>query len=241
MTTKQKMVSTVALFIAVLTAQNVSAYYNPSTGRFLSRDPVAEPGFQLVEGAPSTSLLWSGPVAQQSSRWINRDADFDGDEAGGMASGPAAISAELNKYGFVLNDPENRVDLLGLISFNGCSEQQKMQITSAWNEACETVNSSRFKCCVGHFNIAQRLAGMCANASGITIKCQPAGKGHCKGACAYSYPGGSTIHLCGDALNNPNCISPWCIMLHELTHMIGHGFEKWPVRVQNCAGCSRPF
>jgi hypothetical protein len=25
--------------------------------------------------------------------------------------------------------------------------------------------------------------------------------------------------------------------MHELTHMIGHGFEKWPKKVEECLGC----
>src|ERR1035437_9273324 len=39
----------VTLFV-LLTAQIASAYYCPSTGRWLSRDPVGEPGFEAQIG-----------------------------------------------------------------------------------------------------------------------------------------------------------------------------------------------
>jgi hypothetical protein len=42
---------------------------------------------------------------------------------------------------------------------------------------------------------------------------------------------------------NHTMVDPFygCILLHEMNHMIGHGFEDWPVRVQNCLGCGRSF
>ena len=55
--TMRKTIGAIALFVTALTAQSVFAYYNPSTGRFLSRDPIGEPGFQVLQmaqGAPIT-------------------------------------------------------------------------------------------------------------------------------------------------------------------------------------------
>src|SRR5262245_7920046 len=34
--------------LALLYGPNAQAFYNPSTGRWLSRDPIAEPGFALL-------------------------------------------------------------------------------------------------------------------------------------------------------------------------------------------------
>ena len=77
------------------------AYYNPQTGRWLSRDPVGEPGFQVLQvagGAAQTTLPGSAPALPQG-RWFERDSE--------VRSGP-------NLYGFVFNSPVNRVDILGL-------------------------------------------------------------------------------------------------------------------------------
>jgi hypothetical protein len=59
--------SIIVVLFVLLTAQIASAYYCPSTGRWLSRDPIGEPGFQAVaQPGISTSL--------PPSRWVNRDS-----------------------------------------------------------------------------------------------------------------------------------------------------------------------
>ncbi len=254
-TTRQKLMTAAVLSIAVVAARSALAYYNPSAGRFLSRDPLGEPGFQALQGAQETSLVGPVPVAQPPTRWINRDSQGCG--LAPLTAGQEPTRGDLfedeeqdqpsesNLYAFVGNDAVRNVDSLGLLIFEGCSPQTQATAEAAFTSYCAKVKSSAFKCCVGHFNIPQRLTSMCDHPDDklhpIRIKCQAANKGFCKGACAYSFPGGSTIHLCGDPFNNPGCIEPGCILLHEMTHMIGHGFEKWPVRVQNCLGCSRPY
>lgn len=110
MITKLRRIIAVAIFAAALTAQNVSAYYNPSTGRFLSRDPIGEPGFQLVQGAQSASMVGPVSVAQQSSRWINRDAVSEGETENNLLS---AILAKQNLQYLAALDPEDEaLDLL---------------------------------------------------------------------------------------------------------------------------------
>ena len=59
--------SIVVVLFVLLTAQIASAYYCPSTGRWLSRDPIGEPGFQALQMAVQTSPIMRG-------RWINRDS-----------------------------------------------------------------------------------------------------------------------------------------------------------------------
>ena len=83
--------SIVVVLFVLLTAQIASAYYCPSTGRWLSRDPIGEPGFQTSQMAT---------VAP--SRWINRDSIQE--------------KCSKNVYGFVLNNPADYVDVLGLDS-----------------------------------------------------------------------------------------------------------------------------
>jgi hypothetical protein len=96
----QKTIGAIALFVTVLAAQSVFAYYNPATGSWLSRDPIGEPGFQLVQGAHPLSQVVHVRVAQQSSRWINRN--------------PLSGRRDGNLYGFVYNNPITLYDPLGL-------------------------------------------------------------------------------------------------------------------------------
>jgi hypothetical protein len=60
----------VVLFM-LAAAQIASAYYCPSTGRWLSRDPMGEPGFENLRAAGIMSpTVMPG---SQSARWLNRD------------------------------------------------------------------------------------------------------------------------------------------------------------------------
>ena len=59
--------SILVVMFVLLTAQIASAYYCPSTGRWLSRDPIGEPGFE-------TSQMVAQTPEVTSDRWINRDS-----------------------------------------------------------------------------------------------------------------------------------------------------------------------
>lgn len=76
------------------------AYYNPQTGRWLSRDPVGEPGFQLVRGASRASHAYNPAPTLPPGRWFSRD--------------PVVESRQPNLYGFVANNPVGHWDKLGL-------------------------------------------------------------------------------------------------------------------------------
>lgn len=91
--------SILVILFALLTVQIASAYYCPSTGRWLSRDPIGEPGFQALQTASSPSRIGNS-VLQSSGRWVSRD--------------PIEEKGGLNLYGFVVNSPVNTVDFLGL-------------------------------------------------------------------------------------------------------------------------------
>ena len=89
--------SIIVVLFVLLTAQIASAYYCPSTGRWLSRDPIGEPGFQAMQTASSPSGIGN---SQPSGRWINRDRI---EEKDGM-----------NLFGFINGNPINLIDALGL-------------------------------------------------------------------------------------------------------------------------------
>jgi uncharacterized protein RhaS with RHS repeats len=83
--------------ITIFAANSVHAYYNPQTGRWLSADPVAEPGFRMLQGAYGGSVVGA---AVSHGRFLNRDIGDRRDE--------------LNLYAFVGNDSANYFDALGL-------------------------------------------------------------------------------------------------------------------------------
>jgi hypothetical protein len=91
------------LFALVVFATNqASAYYSPSTGRWLSRDPIGEPGFEVLRASstvPRPGQLVS-TASLPPSRIFIRDM--------------AILGKESNRYMFVANNPENYFDLLGL-------------------------------------------------------------------------------------------------------------------------------
>jgi len=85
----------VVLFV-LLMAQIASAYYCPSTGRWLSRDPIGEQGFQVLQVAQMPN-----PIQQQAVRWVDRDS--------------ATMQQTANPYAFLRNEPVRSTDLLGLV------------------------------------------------------------------------------------------------------------------------------
>lgn len=215
-----------ALFVALWTAQTALAWYDPSTGRWLTRDPIGEPGFEALRRVQAVPQPTSG-VATAPGRWIHRDR-----------------AGNENRYLFVGNNPVNHIDPLGLLKFEGCFESEQEEFKQKFAEYCQKVKSKEFKCCLGHFNIPGRLASKCDNPNdslhGITIRCIHDYTGGCNpGDCAWSLPGGSVIRMCPDGLAKTGvCADGYgCVMMHELTHVIGHGFEKWPRQVERCLGC----
>lgn len=75
-----------AIILSLGFVEIASAYYNPRTGRFLSRDPIGEPGFRVVQRAVATTPF------------IPRDS----------------IATQSNSYRYVRNHPTIAVDPLGL-------------------------------------------------------------------------------------------------------------------------------
>lgn len=106
---KTKTMLLLVLLLGVFLGQKAQAFYNPSTGRWLSRDPITELGFllqqtgrQLFQGSKSDSP----PVGVE-------DDDPDINQ---LLVGPGG----LNAYGFNGNNAIIFVDYLGLAPFCVC-------------------------------------------------------------------------------------------------------------------------
>ena len=90
-TATQKIVRVILFFSTMLPFQAAYAFYDPSLGRWLNRDPVNEPGAQLVRNIQTAE----GVTTEMPSHWINRTSDKE------------------NLFVFVHNDPINLVDPWG--------------------------------------------------------------------------------------------------------------------------------
>jgi len=101
---KNKILLASFVFVALFTANNASAYYSPSTGRWLSRDPNGEPGFELLRAASTVPKV--GQVASTASLPPSRIFIRDS----------VAAKKEPNRYVMVGNNVPNQFDVLGLSS-----------------------------------------------------------------------------------------------------------------------------
>ena len=100
------------MLFALLTAQAALAWYDPSTQRWLSRDPLGEPGFEALRTATQTVSLSASVSPQILSRWITRGPVS-------QIAGGKLLADEPNAYHFVGNNPINSSDASGLTPFHG--------------------------------------------------------------------------------------------------------------------------
>jgi RHS repeat-associated protein len=196
--------------------------YNPIFGRWLSRDPIEEVGFAFI------TLGWQPGGAQ----------DFDKNEEP-KTGFPHQETEHL--YGFVMNTSVNHVDLLGLISFNQCFEDQIMQLRQAWTDMCSLLKDPKFRCCVGRSQLLQMFERRCSWGN-VTFKCRRNDQGLCPWACAHAWQslgiGMGVIVVCDRQFYNPTeCPLPLkCLLAHEMTHILaGTPFERGVVeKVEKC-------
>jgi hypothetical protein len=108
---KIKFAAIAALAVLAL-SEAASAYYSPRLGRFLSRDPIGEPGAVLIRQEEQvTSFRGGQPVIHGQlvgygpfhHRFIARDP---------------ITSSGTNRYGFVENAPTGKIDILGMYAAN---------------------------------------------------------------------------------------------------------------------------
>jgi RHS repeat-associated protein len=74
-TNRKSIILALGLGLVLLVPQRSSGYYNPSTGRWLSRDPIGEPGacvlYELGSGDPSGVISGPNPHALAANNPIN--------------------------------------------------------------------------------------------------------------------------------------------------------------------------
>jgi hypothetical protein len=99
---KNKFLPVLFALVVAFTTNQASAYYSPSTGRWLSRDPMGEPGFETLRAASTVPGI--GQVVSTTSlppsRLFVRDS--------------FATTMDPNRFAFVRNNPMNLIDREGL-------------------------------------------------------------------------------------------------------------------------------
>jgi hypothetical protein len=102
---KNKILPIVFALATLLAANNASAYYSPSTGRWLSRDPMGEQGFETLR--VSSTVPKVGQIASTASLPLGRVFMRD-----------MVRRNELNEYVIVKNNLESKIDFLGTYSYS---------------------------------------------------------------------------------------------------------------------------
>lgn len=101
---KRKVTLTIIIVLIQLWGGAAFAYYNPQTGRWLSRDQAGEAGFVVSQG----------PALLPASRWHATTLP-----PGRTLNRTGLLSASSDLYAFVGNGPLNAIDVLGLVERGG--------------------------------------------------------------------------------------------------------------------------
>jgi len=209
--------SILVVLFALSFAQMASAYYCPSTGHWLSRDPVGEPGFENIRAAENGRITSSAFLSP--GRWINRDSVK-------AKNGP-------NLYAFAGNNGINRCDVLGLkerdvgVVFNQCdalNDADKSALMSALDVAADRLDAVLDGEIALPNNLTTNMAACIRgklNSLGITClsSCDPI----CWAADGMGFPHSDTILLCAAKIKKgPGPARTMALLaLHEACHICG--------------------
>jgi RHS repeat-associated protein len=152
---------------------------------------------------------------------------------------PRSLDPELFSplYGYAAANPVSYIDPLGLLQYKGCSDEQRSALGGAFDDYCKRAKDDAFKDCMcDKSSIPSGLSRLCGDPA-LTVRCKPDSGGSCSGNCAWSVPFGRTIRICPGAWNGGTCGPLGCTFMHEMTHQLGHGREKYPQQVEQCLGC----
>lgn len=149
----RKLAVGLAILATLTVVDSALAYYNPSTGRFLNRDPIGEPGAVLVrQVAPQTAFIPRDTIGERSLTFLQQNpvvtTGMDsrdlvpGDPSAGRMEGMRLARAairEPNPYAYVLNSPANAIDPIGLKCDppNGCSYSPDYPLGFKFKPCCD--------------------------------------------------------------------------------------------------------
>lgn len=183
---------------------------------------------------PGTGLLLCEyrPYSLSLGRWTSRD--------------PIGEKGDLNLYRFVDNAAISTTDLMGLYSFQGCSEQQEGMVRKTFGDFCKQAKACAPRCSLGAITLAVNRVCDDSNNPKPRIICVDD---------TYVFPDGKkcTDNICGREINEeiflcPKVFDPEeqdkfgcprnCVLFHEAIHTFGpdHGVDM--TTFDNCMGCT---
>ena len=188
---------------------NVHRWYSPALGRYTQPDPL-----QIAE--TSRVFFYPRPLSNQ----------------------------RFSLFSYVDAAPLSFADPLGLLKFVGCSQEQQQKLNDGLRDYCSKLDNPDFGKCCGRPAITHGIKRLCSDTN-LVVQCESRAEGFCEAghtahgrrvSCGWSLPFVPTIHFCPDGWT-PTCGPTGCTLLHEMTHIAGHPFEKWPNRVEECLEC----
>jgi RHS repeat-associated protein len=147
-----------------------------------------------------------------------------------------SLNERWSLYSYVDANPSRFTDPLGLLKFAGCGAEQQSVLNGGLKDFCSKLDSPEFSKCCASSSVRSGLKKLCADTN-LVVRCEASPDGRCKGDCGWSLPFIRVVHFCPDGFKSALCGPAGCTLLHEMTHITGHPFEKWPRRVEKCLGC----
>lgn len=141
----QRFLHGIALTILLITSYSASAFYDPTIGRWLSRDPIGELGARTLKRVAFSSSV-SSTVVEQTG-FIDRDPpDAPGFEDMDVPS--EVLDALHSPYRFVDNNPVSLIDPLGEDIYLQTGNNSKSPINNRIHQQiCVDTWSGTFGCC----------------------------------------------------------------------------------------------
>jgi RHS repeat-associated protein len=201
-------------------------YYNASTGRWLSRDPVGEEAFFQIY---TTSWTW-----RERQR--------------------ARIETLKPAYSFLANDSIDSIDAFGLLRFDPkCSPSDIEKMKKELKDRCQKAKAGNCYRCLDqkYQNSMQKMCDEIDKNTGPMVVCEDASTDKdCKNRTMCGWQRAGKIHICVDLMQDTtiSCSLPGCTLLHEAGHQVGGvGDDSPPKRkhpeayaIEKCAGCPDP-
>jgi hypothetical protein len=232
MKTKQMLMLTL-LLLGISQGREAQAFYNPSVGRWLSRDPIAEPGFEVVR---------------------SRRSRVTEEQRGKATIAKSGQMLTIPLYSFNRNDGVNKSDLLGLkVISSTCTEEQRKQVEEGINTMCNRALSPGKGCCDVVPEQKKLLQKICKPNYKIVALCLAAKEEECvkQATCAGVDPltspwddEGGIIYFCPRAWGAKPCGTTLdCIVIHELLHAAGLKSDPnfYIQTIEKCVGCKQSY
>ena len=180
-------------------------YYKPEMGRWTRRDPLGDDAFL--------------------QRYLARKK--------GAERNRLKAESLAHQYLFCGNSPVSALDLLGLLTFEGCSKLEESEIESHLKRMCGAIESSTFSGCLCHKELLGCLKTKCEARDTHFTCLHPGDADYARdcldgAACAKGSVGGNWVVICYPQFrpsSGSRCSDERCTLADELSHNCGKSHE----------------